>query len=371
MAPIELTRIETIAKRSECEYLVIEFVRGVLLPQNRGLEAIKILNRVYEGIQSDVRAREPRSAFELLLWALTGLELGELASYEPRQEEGIFLARIEKLLEQICADRAPGLSVSAGGLLVFDESKLTYDSLDEFELQCIWINALFLLGKQRPKWIVLQQLASSSLLQNFFSDTNKNIPANRILAMGRFPCVLLPYNLATQILDEFATSSVEDSRSFDRLFLPAFAEAQNRICGEADGKVIESINELENQLESKVDSISTIADARLAIELERWRKKIDASFEIAQLKRKRQLSISDDNAVRSAIEVVEHAIEATIGQHVNQLSVAIDGRQVVVSAAVPSYYIRQLVEQNSRSIVVKHLRKQFVSNIVVVRPEGK
>ena len=131
------------------------------------------------------------------------------------------------------------------------------------------------------------------------------------------------------------------------------------------------IQEIQNDLESRVDSIATVADSRLAIELERWRQKKGDSFEIAHLKRRRKRFVSEASAIRSATETVQHAIESTIGQYASELSVVIEGLQVVVRAKVPSYYLRQLVEQNSRTIVEKHLRKQFVSKVVVDRNMGR
>ena len=144
---MKLTQVEKIAKRFKNECLIIEFVRGVLLPQNRALEAIKILNRVHSEIQSSVRGRKPRSPLSVLLWAMTALELGELGAKSSRTGEGVFVSRVEKTLEQICDDRASGLAVASSGLLNFDLAELSGDSPGAFEVQCVWINALFLLGK--------------------------------------------------------------------------------------------------------------------------------------------------------------------------------------------------------------------------------
>ena len=378
---MKLTQVEKIAKRFKNECLIIEFVRGVLLPQNRALEAIKILNRVHSEIQSSVRGRKPRSPLSVLLWAMTALELGELGAKSSRIGEGVFVSRVEKTLEQICDDRASGLAVASSGLLNFDLAELSGDSPGAFEVQCVWINALFLLGKKRPKWIVLQQMASASFLQTYFPEyssseriakpSSGSVEANRILALGRFPCVLVPYEIAKQLLEELPTSLLRDAQGFDRLYLPAVAEAQKRIFGETDTEVVAMIQEIQNDLESRVDSIATVADSRLAIELERWRQKKGDSFEIAHLKRRRKRFVSEASAIRSATETVQHAIESTIGQYASELSVVIEGLQVVVRAKVPSYYLRQLVEQNSRTIVEKHLRKQFVSKVVVDRNMGR
>lgn len=379
MAPIELAQIETIAKRFNAEHLVVEFVRGILLPRNRNIEAIKVLNRLHKGIQSSFRGRNPNSPSKVLLWALSALELEEMGAASNRPAEDVFISRVEKTLEQICDDRASGLTVSSSGLLNTDLPTISEGSPGAFEIQCIWINALFLLGKRRPKWTVLQQQASSSFLQRFFtgnkggkSRSNGNAEqfhADRILTLGRFPCVLLPYDLAKQVLGRFTTTKMADAENFDRLYLPAVAESQKRILGAIDGGVASLLQEIQNELATRIKKISTVADARLAIEFERWRERKDYPFEIAQPKRRRQLAVSDTITKRSATEAVEHAIESTIGLPVNEFSVAIEGQRVIVNATVPSYYVRQLVEQNSRSIVVNHLRKEFVSRVVVKRKE--
>lgn len=68
---------------------------------------------------------------------------------------------------------------------------------------------------------------------------------------------------------------------------------------------------------------------------------------------------------KSVAASIKKALESTIGNAVSGLDVLVDGDSVIVQATVPSYYIRQLVEHKSRSIIVDQLRKKFVSSVVV------
>ena len=72
-----------------------------------------------------------------------------------------------------------------------------------------------------------------------------------------------------------------------------------------------------------------------------------------------------DLAGESAADKVKQAIDSMIGRRVQELQVSIEDDCVIVTAMVPSFYVRQLVEHRSRSIVVDHLNKTFVSRVVV------
>ena len=74
---------------------------------------------------------------------------------------------------------------------------------------------------------------------------------------------------------------------------------------------------------------------------------------------------SQDRADRSAAETVKKAIDSTIGKRVHDLQVLIEDDCVIVEATAPSFYIRQLVEHESRSIVVENVGKRFVSRVAV------
>ena len=67
----------------------------------------------------------------------------------------------------------------------------------------------------------------------------------------------------------------------------------------------------------------------------------------------------------SALDKITETIESTIGNRLRGLNVLIEDDRVTVTATVPSYYLRQLVEHKSRSIIVDQWRKTFVSRVDV------
>ena len=67
----------------------------------------------------------------------------------------------------------------------------------------------------------------------------------------------------------------------------------------------------------------------------------------------------------SELDKMTEAIESMIGNRLRGLKVLVEGDRVTVTATVPSYYVRQLVEHKSRSIIVDQWRKTFVSRVDV------
>ena len=62
---------------------------------------------------------------------------------------------------------------------------------------------------------------------------------------------------------------------------------------------------------------------------------------------------------------ITKTIENAIGSRLQGLKVLIKNDGGSVTATVPSYYARQLVEHKSRSIIVDQWRKKFVSRVDV------
>ena len=373
---LEFERIESVAKQSGCDWLLLEYVRGILVPQSRDMEAVELLNHWQEEIQSSFQGKKSISAYEIFLWALTALEYEDSASVSTRSTGGstseFFLPSVEKAFEQICDDRVAGVSVASSGMLEFDAKINLGDLRTEFEIQCLWISSLFLLGKRRPRWIFLQQLASASFLQEFFLTTTADSPIHseeasafdpeQILALGHYSCVLLPFENAKRVLNSFH-DHLSNAGEVSGHQILAFAEAQKRILGKTAPDVIDLIKQLNSQTVKTAQS--SITDTRWAIELNRLQQVKEVPLRIARLQRRRQRSVPSTKPDKSAAESIKKAIESTIGNTVDGLDVSIDGENVIVQATVPSYYIRQLVEHKSRSIVVDQLRKKFVSGVVV------
>jgi len=67
----------------------------------------------------------------------------------------------------------------------------------------------------------------------------------------------------------------------------------------------------------------------------------------------------------SLVNLIKNFLRSAIGIHASGLDVMIDADSVIVTGEVPSFYIRQLIEHNSRLIIVDRLRRKFVPNVVV------
>jgi len=206
---LDFEHIESVANQSGCGWLMLEYARGVLVPQHRDMESIKLLSRWQQEIGSSFRTGEAISAYEIFLWALTALEFEESVSATERSTSGHFLPGVERTFEQICDDRVVGVSVSSSGLLEFDSNVDLGDSQTEFEIQCVWISSLFQLGAKRPKWSFLQQLALSSFLDEYFPNGMSDSPGSsedayefdpeHVFSLGHYSCLLLPFEMAEKL----------------------------------------------------------------------------------------------------------------------------------------------------------------------------
>jgi len=141
------------------------------------------------------------------------------------------------------------------------------------------------------------------------------------------------------------------------------AEAQNRILGNTAPEVIEAVERMKSKVTKSVQF--PVADTRWAIEYDRQQKIQDGPLKVATLQRRRRRTVPTIKSHQSVVDAIENVIGAKVGNLVSGLQVSIEGDSVVVQATVPSYHVRQIVERESRSIVVSHLRKKFVSSVVV------
>lgn len=84
-----------------------------------------------------------------------------------------------------------------------------------------------------------------------------------------------------------------------------------------------------------------------------------------RLRLRRKRTIPQDKARKSVVEAVVTAIESTVGNRVYELQVLMEDDSVIVEVTAPSFYVRQLVEHKSRSVVAEYLNKKFVPRVVV------
>ena len=113
------------------------------------------------------------------------------------------------------------------------------------------------------------------------------------------------------------------------------------------------------------DQLDPVEDAQIAFGFDGQSEMKDGSASDDELQRRGQNTLLHDKARKSVVEAVMNAIDTTVGNRVYELQVLLEDDCVIVKATTPSFYVRQLVEHKSRSVVVEHLNKRFVSRVVV------
>jgi len=159
------------------------------------------------------------------------------------------------------------------------------------------------------------------------ADDTYQFDSEHILSLGHYSCVLLPFEVAKRVLSSFH-DHMGNAEKLGGYQVLAFAEAQKRILGKMTPDVTKMITQMKSEKAKK--GLSSVADTRWAIELDRQQQLKEIPLRIASLQRRRQRSVPCTKPDKSVVETIKKAIESTISNGVDGLDVSIQGDNVTL-----------------------------------------